>query len=264
MQLAAALGLNPQIDSTGCLTAIPTDFESLIELHRKHPPIPILVDTIKLEPSSSNPTAPVCTQQLLDPQNINNSTTVWENYQKSISLKSAMIEHQLQQQQHIAIAHLANSTNTNTTTAANSSQSNNTMDVCNENKLQRQNTIDVMDIDEEQPSATVPIPPPPPPLVADRITPIIASATTVASAGSKTKTTNDQFQNRKITNYSFEMNLKENRHYEQNQNNQNVLNQNCGDSNIIHQLNHYHHLNNHHHHHHHHQQPIDENMWRPW
>lgn len=193
--MAAALGLNSQniIDSD----TQATDFESLIEMHRKH------ITETRDDISSMN----VCTDltnQKLSPNT--NWTTDYATVQKSVSPKCVTDLNCMPNAPSISI-HCSNSVGDLKT------------------DVRQLNDCHQMDIDD----APITLVPPPP------ISSVTEKTCTIPSPVTKPMVKNyDQFICKKlyINNCSYdEQNFKENRLYEENQNNQNLLNQNCDPNN---------------------------------
>ena len=267
IQLAAALGLNSQIEAANVIASAATtttDFENLIEMHRKHIQSPNLMHSVghhNDENIHNNPTS-------LDAQNshnlnkpiisaANHNNNTWDSYQvkteNSISSKPMVIDHQPLQPPAPQHHHHHHSITT--------------MEV---DAKQQRGIIDIMDVDDvhqhpthdnsSPPLVTTPI------KVPSSIPTTIPSCTSPPLLRPSDRMCNNSFiesgklkeQNgfKSSANYSFELHLKENNNnnnnnmrlqqqqqlYEQNQNNQNFLNQNCDPAG----------------------QQLDENMWRPW
>lgn len=187
VQLAAALGLNSQIESnplSNCI-ATPTDFENLIELHRKHAsPLhhqqqqnhshhphhiiePIVIDpstelskqcndisTNQHLPAPPQPPPPASTPALSTTlctaatPAVPPSVPVWEHYANNSSTSPPASD---QRQKSPVIEYHPHQTTIlsplRTTIATVTPSLTNSMEICNENKLHRQNIIDIMDVD---------------------------------------------------------------------------------------------------------------------
>lgn len=223
VQLAAALGLNSQnmIESD----AQPTDFESLIEMHRKH--IAENRDNI----SSIN----VCTDltnQNRSPNNNWHNSDSYTTAQKSMSPKT--------------IADI-NCVLINSSNISNINQNDKVIDLKRDHR-QLNNCQQQMDIDD-QPSITL-ISPMPISSVTEKNGNSSVTTPTVINKLSPMTKNYDHFIGKKsyinnniISSFDEQNNYKENRLYEENQNNQNFLNQNCDPNNA---------------------NQGDDSMWRPW
>lgn len=198
VQLAAALGLNSQNIIDSDIQA--TDFESLIEMHRKH-------ITENRDDISSMTVCTDLTNQKLSP-NANWTTESYVTVQKPVVSPKCVTDLSCMPNAPSISIHCPN----------------NVSDL--KSDVRQLNDCHQMDIDD-QPMTLVPPPP---------ISSVTEKNCTMPSQVNKPIMAKnyDQFICKKsyINNCAYdEQNYKENRLYEENQNNQNLLNQNCDPNN---------------------------------